>query len=139
MTLKMVQYTSKYNKAKWINNNMRYVSCQLEKIQLFSFFIKPSNNSRKFCFLEGKINLWHKCILNHFNKILSTNCKGRWFFTIRTPKAFKNFFYCRSFLKTRFYVVENLDMELLNIFVLCFASFLSSSFKGLFTSSNFLK
>jgi hypothetical protein len=61
------------------------------------------------------------------------------FLQLEIPKPSRIFFYCRSFFKTRFYVVENLDMELLNIFVLCFASFLSSSFKGLFTSSNFLK
>jgi hypothetical protein len=33
--------------------------------------------------LKRKTILGHKCILNHFNEILSTNYKGRWFLTLK--------------------------------------------------------
>jgi hypothetical protein len=61
------------------------------------------NNSLEIYFLEGKPFLGHKCILNHFNQLLSTNCKGKLFLTIKIIKSSVNYFcYTSSFLKGSF-------------------------------------
>jgi len=54
----------------------------------------------------------HKCILNHFNQLFFTNCKGRWFLTIKKVKSSKNCFcYTSSFLKG-FFATKKIDIEL---------------------------
>jgi hypothetical protein len=80
------------------------------------FFTKLGRNLWKNCFLERKTNLGHKCILNHFNQILSTNYKERWVLIIKSPRSSKNYFcYKSSFLKGSF-IAKHLDMELVDIF-----------------------
>jgi hypothetical protein len=87
---------------------------------MFLFSTNPSSDSWKKYFLEGKTSLGHKCILNHFNQILSINYQGRWFLTIKRPKSSKIFFcYISSFLKGSF-DAKKLDMELKDIFGLFF-------------------
>jgi hypothetical protein len=75
----------------------------------------------------------HKCILNLFNQLLFTNCKRRWFLTIKRPKSFKNCF-CYSF------VAKKLEMELEEMFGFFLEGCLSFSLRGQLTSSStFLK
>jgi hypothetical protein len=86
--------------------------------------------------LEGKTIRGPKCILNLFNQLLSTNCKGRWFLTIKKLKSSKNCFGCTSsFLKGSF-VTKKLDMELEETFGLFLEGCLSSSLQGQSISSS---
>jgi hypothetical protein len=58
------------------------------------------NNSWENYFLDGETIPRHKCILKFFNQLLSTNCKRRWFLTIKRPKFSKNCLcYTSFFLK----------------------------------------
>jgi hypothetical protein len=103
------------------------------------FSTKLGNNSWENYFLEGKRNLGHKCMLHFFNQILCTNYKGSWFLIIQCSRSSKSYFcYKSSFLKG-FFVTKKLNMELLQLFDLFFASCVSSSFKALFTFSIFSK
>ncbi len=78
----------------------------------------------------------HKCILNLFNQLLSTNCKRKWFSIIKRVKSSKICF-CdtSSFLKGPF-AIKKLDMELEETFGLFLEGCLSSSFKGQLISSS---
>jgi hypothetical protein len=76
------------------------------------FSTNPGINSLKIYFLEVKTIIGHKCILNIFNQLLSTNYKRRWFLTIKRVKFSRNCFcYTSLFLKGSF-AVKKLDMEL---------------------------
>ncbi len=86
----------------------------------------------KKIFLERKTNLGHKCILNHFNQILSTNCKKKWFLIIKSPRSSKNYFCYKSSFSKRSFIAKKLDMELIDIFGFFFKGCLSSFLKGLF-------
>jgi hypothetical protein len=98
------------------------------------------NNSLKKILLEGKTILRHKCILNLFNQLISTNCKGRWFFTIKRIKSFKNCFCYTSFFLKGYFATKQLDMELEETFDVFLEGCLSSSFEGqLISFSIFLK
>ncbi len=90
--------------------------------------------------MEGKTIMGHKCILNLFNQLSFTNCKGRWFLTIKIVKSSKIYFCCTlSFLKG-FFAAKKLDMELEKIYGLFLEGCLSSSLKGqLISFSNFKK
>jgi hypothetical protein len=79
----------------------------------------------------------HKCILNLYNQLLSTNCKWIWFLIIKRIKSSRNCFCCTSsFLKGFFH--KKLDMELEQTLGLFLEGCLSSPFKGqLNFSSNF--
>ncbi len=116
-----------------------YILLKLAKHIIVFLSTKPKSNSWKNNILEGKIILEHKCILNPFNHMFSANCKGRWFFIIRSPKSSKNYFCCKPFFLKGSFTTKKLDMELLKIFDLFFACYLSSFFKGLFTSSSIFK
>jgi len=71
--------------------------------------------------MEGKTIFGHKCILNPFNKLLFTNCKRRWFMTIKTPKSSNFCFYgTSSFLKG---FLVKINMELKEIFFSLFERF----------------
>jgi hypothetical protein len=83
------------------------------------FPIKLGNNSWKSYFLEGKTCVGHKCIFNHFNQIISTNCKGLWFLTITSHRSSNNVFVTIIFLE-RFLCSKKMDMELVDIFDLLF-------------------
>ncbi len=73
---------------------VEWLSTKAHKIYNYLVFsTKPNRNSQKNDFLEGKTNLGHKCILNRFNQILSTNYKRRWFLTIKNPRSSKFYFY----------------------------------------------
>jgi hypothetical protein len=62
------------------------------------FSTNLGSNSLENYVLEGKTILGHKCILNIFNQLLSTNCKGKWILRIKRIKSSKNcFFYTSSF------------------------------------------
>jgi hypothetical protein len=88
--------------------------------------------------LEGKTIWGYKCILNVFNQLLSTNCKRRWFSTIKRVKSSKICFcYISPFFKV-FFATKKLDMELEKTFGLFLEGYISSSCKGqLISSSNF--
>jgi hypothetical protein len=91
-----------------------------------------------FLKLERKTICGHKCILNIFNQLLPTNCKGRWFFTIKIIKSFKNCFCYTSFFLKGFFATKKLDMELEETFGLFLKGCFSSSLKGqLISSSNY--
>ncbi len=104
------------------------------------FSTNLSNNSLEKKNLEGKIIMGHKCILNLFNQLLSTNCKGRWFLTIKRIKSSRNCFcYTPFFLKGSF-TIKKLDMELEETFGFFLEDCLSSSLKRqLISFSNFFK
>jgi len=89
-----------------------------------------STNSNKTVF-ENNFWEWnctwrHNCNTKHFNHTLSTNCKGKWFFTIKSPRFFTNIFCSTSsFLKGSF-EAKNSNMEELEIRGLFFANWLST-------------
>jgi hypothetical protein len=129
-------HKSRLGIAKW-----HYVKT-CKTYNCFVFSTNMSSNSWENCFLERKLffgwknNFWTQCILNHFNKLFSTNCKGRWFLTIKKPKSSKNCFWCRSHFLKGFFVAKKLDMELKDTFSLFLKSCIPSFFKRLFTSSS---
>ncbi len=92
------------------------------------FSTNLDNNSLKNRFLERTI-LGHKCILNLFNQVLSTNYKGRWFLTIKRPKFFKNFFCYTSIFLERFFSQKTIGFEIRRN--------ISSLFRKLFFIFNF--
>ncbi len=58
------------------------------------------NNSWIYLFLNGNTIPGHKCILNLFNQLLSTNYKRRWFLKIKNPESSNFcFYFILSFLK----------------------------------------
>ncbi len=68
------------------------------------FSINSCNNSLENYFMEGKTIMGHKCILNLYNQLLSTNCKWIWFLIIKRIKSSRNCFCCTSsFLKGFFH------------------------------------
>jgi hypothetical protein len=79
--------------------------------------------------LEGKIILGHKCILNLFNQLLSTNYKGRWFFTIKIIKSLKNYFYYTSYFLKGSFVIKKTRYGIKETFGLFLEGYLSSSLK----------
>jgi hypothetical protein len=85
--------------------------------------------------MEGKTIFGHKCILNFFNQLLSTNWKGIWFLTIKRPKFSK-----KTFCSTSFFLKGSLakinKMELEEIFGFFLEGCFSSSFKGQFIYSS---
>jgi len=113
------------HKSKLVVVEWHFVNID-KNIQFFSFFSsKPSNNSRKRCFMEGKTSLGHKCILNCFNQILSRNYKKWWLLTIKSSHFSKNYFcYRSSFMKGSF-VAKILDMELLEIYIYIYIYYIS--------------
>jgi hypothetical protein len=66
------------------------------------FFINLGNNSWTNYFLERKIILGHKCILNLFNQLFFTNYKGRWFLTIKKTQVFQKLFLLQIIFLERF-------------------------------------
>ncbi len=129
--------TSTYQSLQLQND----ILLRLVKHIIMQFFSNNlGNNSLKKILLEGKTILRHKFILNLFNQLISTNCKGRWFFTIKRIKSFKNCFCYTSFFLKGYFATKQLDMELEETFDVFLEGCLSSSFEGqLISFSIFLK
>jgi hypothetical protein len=83
--------------------------------------------------LGEKQNLGHKCILSLFNQLLSTNCKGRWFLTIKRPKSFKKKFLLHILFVERFSYRKKKKMELEKVFGFFMEGCHSFSLKRQFT------
>lgn len=75
-------------------------------IDTITWFFPPCqiNFLMNFFFFE-RFNIWgHKHIMRWFSHTLSTNCKGKWFFTIKTPRfSTKVFFFHLIFKKKVFW------------------------------------
>jgi hypothetical protein len=75
------------------------------------------NNFREGNYIQG-----HNHNTKHFNHTLSTNCKGKWFFIIKSARFSTNIFCSKSsFLKGSF-EAKNSNMEELQIRDLLFAN-----------------
>jgi hypothetical protein len=62
--------------------------------------------------------------------LFSTNCKGRWFLTIKRVKSFKFLFCYTSFFLRGYFVAKKLNMELEETFDIFLGGYFSFSFKG---------
>ncbi len=66
-------------------------------------FSKLGHISWENCFLERNITIGNKCNIEHSNHTLSTNCNGKFLFTIKRPSSCKkSFCFTSSFLKGSF-------------------------------------
>jgi hypothetical protein len=80
---------------------------------LFLFPHNLGNNLLEFIFMETKKNLGHKCILNLFNQLNSTNCKRRWFLTIKKLKFYRNFVMLHIIFLKRFFSSKEITYEVI--------------------------
>jgi hypothetical protein len=81
---------------------------KLGKTYNYFFSTNPSNNSLEFFLIETKTIFGHKCILNLFNHLFSTNCKRRWFLTIKRFKNFQKFFILHMIFFKKFISSKNI-------------------------------
>jgi len=86
-------------------------------------------------FQEGNYTQRHNYNTKHFNYTLSTNCKGKWFFTIESARFSTNTFCSTSSFSKGSFEAKNSNMEKLQIRDLLFANcFFTFSFPWLLIS-----
>ncbi len=73
-------------------------------------------------FSTSQNNFWkrnytwkHNCNTKHFNHALSTNCKSKWFFTIKSARFLTNIFYSTSSILKGCFEAKNSDIKELEI------------------------
>ncbi len=98
------------------------------------FSTNPSNISCENCLLERKFNFGQKRKIKCFSHILSTNCIGKLFLTIKKCQSSKNVFYGTSFFFREYLTKKNLEITKHNrVF---FTNYLSSLLFNNFFFSN---
>jgi hypothetical protein len=86
---------------------------------------------------KGKFNFGRRGRIKHLSHILSTNWIGKSFLTINKPRSFKNSFCDTSFFLKVFLIEKNLEIDLLDGFVIYFDACISLVFfNKLFTFSS---
>jgi hypothetical protein len=112
----------------------KLVVAQLQSFNISKTYVSLifSTNSNKTVF-ENHFQEWnciwgHNYNTKHFNNTLSTNCKGKWLFTIKSPRFSTNIFCSTSSFLKGIFEAKNSNMEKLEIRGLFFANWLSTFF-----------
>ncbi len=77
-------------------------------------------------FQEGNCKRGHNCNTKHINHTFSTNCKGKWFFIIKSARFSTKFFCSTSSFLNESFKTKNSNIEKLKIRNLFFANYLST-------------